>query len=140
MPFCLDKPRTASVAPVSDTVKKAARKFTADGDHKKILIIGGGSSGLFAAYTLQYLGITNYEILEARADFGGRVQEVDNFSDVKLDLGAEWIHVQPRILQDLLLYDPDKKSVAENVKTIVYHPKTFGVYSRKKLRRRNWLR
>lgn len=133
--------KTASVSPIAESVKEAAKNFKND-EKNKVLIIGAGSSGMFAAYTLQYLGIENYEILEAHSCYGGRVRQLDGFvdDDLPLDEGAEWIHVQPRILQDLLLYENDKESVADSIKTIVYHPKTIGVYSRKKWRLRNWLR
>jgi hypothetical protein len=34
--------------------------------NKKIIIVGAGITGLYAAYTLECLGCTSYEILEAR--------------------------------------------------------------------------
>jgi monoamine oxidase len=140
----MPKPPTARVPPIPATVQEAAKAFTG-----KILIIGAGSSGMFAAYTLQFLGIKHYEILEAHANYGGRVQEMNDFccdnDDLPpLDLGAEWIHVHPRILQDLLLYDSDKKKIAPDgvnaIKTITYRPRTFGVYTKGKQSRRDWLR
>jgi monoamine oxidase len=141
------KPPTARVPPIPASVQEAAKTFTAGGDHitNKILIVGAGSSGMFAAYTLQFLGVENYEILEAHAHYGGRVQEMnqenEDFCDLPLDLGAEWIHVQPRILQDLLLYEKDKKTIADGaIKTITYRPQTFGVYTKGKQARRDWLR
>ena len=60
-----------------------------DATQSKILIIGAGSAGLFAGYTLKYLGVTNFEILEANSDFGGRVQQMTDFADVPLDSGIE---------------------------------------------------
>jgi monoamine oxidase len=133
---------TAHVPPIATSVQEAAKAFTG-----KILIVGAGSSGMFAAYTLQFMGIENYEILEAHAYYGGRVQEMnkdnDDFcqdNDVPLDLGAEWIHMQPRVLQDLLLYEHDKKKVADSIRIINYRPRSFGVYKNGKRYRRNWLR
>jgi monoamine oxidase len=100
-----------------------------------VLIIGAGASGLFAGYTLQYVGMENYQILEASDHDGGRVQEKTDFLDVPLDLGAEYIHVHPKILQDLILFDD-----VVNVKTISYQPQTYSSYVRGRRRRRNFFR
>ena len=99
-----------------------------------VLVVGAGAAGMFAAYTLEYLGV-DYRLLEANANFGGRVQELDGFVDVPLDLGAEWIHVHPKIRQDLLLFDDE---VTDNV--ISYQPKTVSFFRNGKLRRNNWVR
>jgi len=59
---------------------------------KKLAIIGGGLSGLYAAYTLQ----NDYEItiFEARNRLGGRIHTIDGF-----DMGPSWIWShQDRIL------------------------------------------
>ena len=59
---------------------------------KKLAIIGGGLSGLYAAYTLK----NDYEItiFEARDRLGGRVHTIDGF-----DMGPSWIWShQERIL------------------------------------------
>jgi monoamine oxidase len=85
-----------------------------------IMIIGAGPAGISAAYTLEYLGFRNYQILEAKAEVGGRVQEMDDFIDLPLDSGAEWIHTHPRILQDMILFDD---VVTEE--TIVYRPTRY---------------
>lgn len=108
-----------------------------DGD---IIIVGAGCAGLFAAYTLEYCGVGNYTILEASAGFGGRCQELADFIDVPLDLGAEWIHADPRVLDDLLLFDDE--STTTNVKTISYQPKTYATTTAAngKRRRRDWWR
>lgn len=100
-----------------------------------VLIIGAGTAGLFAGYTLQYLGVTNYQILEASPTSGGRVQGLYDFLDVPVDLGAEWIHGDPKVLQDLLLFDTD----IVTVETISYQPQTYNVFIRGNRRRRNFL-
>ena len=46
-----------------------------------ILIIGAGAAGMHAAYTLEYLGIHDYQILEAYHDFGGRIRQMTDFID-----------------------------------------------------------
>lgn len=110
-----------------------------------VLIVGGGAAGLFASYTLEYLGV-DYRLLEASADVGGRVRQLDDFVDVPLDLGAEWIHVEPRVLRELLLFGNDAETVADRHPTIVYQPQTIGLVWRQilsqklKLWRFDWLR
>jgi monoamine oxidase len=98
-----------------------------------VLIVGAGAAGLFAGYTLEYLGMQNYQILEASAGFGGRVQELPDFLDVPIDLGAEWIHGDPKVLQDLLLFEADLVTD----ETISYQPQTYSVFIRSHRKRRN---
>jgi len=103
---------------------------------EKVIIVGAGAAGLSAAYTLEHLGLS-YQILEAGNDFGGRVREIPagSFVDVPLDAGAEWIHVKPKILQDLLLFDDQAE-----VRTIDYRPESFSTFVDGKRYKRNWLR
>ena len=62
----------------------------------KIAIIGGGLSGLYAAYLLEQAGITDYVLLEARDRLGGRILSNHGF-----DLGATWIwpEINPALMQ-----------------------------------------
>ncbi|ALO45134.1 flavin monoamine oxidase family protein [Pseudohongiella spirulinae] len=64
-----------------------------------VAIIGGGLSGLYAAWLLEQAGITNYVLLEARQRIGGRILSVtasvdkDQQSGISLDrfdLGPSW--------------------------------------------------
>jgi monoamine oxidase len=105
-----------------------------------VMIIGAGTAGLFAAYTLEYLGVANYQILEASNHYGGRVRENTSFVDVPIDVGAEWIHGDPKILQDLLLYEEDRTNVTKTIRTISYRPQSYSVYTRGKRKRRDWFR
>ncbi|WP_133012404.1 flavin monoamine oxidase family protein [Marinomonas flavescens] len=65
---------------------------------KKIAIIGGGVSGLYAAYLLEQKGITDYVLLEARDDLGGRIMDysIESGSNqstsgsAHFDLGPTW--------------------------------------------------
>lgn len=62
-------------------------------NHKKIAIIGGGLSGLYAAYLLEKSGITDYILLEARDDIGGRISDFSFSSGARIDrfdLGPTW--------------------------------------------------
>jgi monoamine oxidase len=93
----------------------------------QIVIIGAGAAGLYAGYTLKYLGVENFVILEASNRIGGRIGEMDDFIDVPLDLGAEWIHVNPQILKDLLLPFDDASGLENELpETISYHPQTYA--------------
>lgn len=113
---------------------------------KKLTIIGAGAAGMYAAYTLNYLGlkdVTNVQILEAHPTLvGGRVrrmteEQMEVATEVPLDVGAEWIHVQPEILEDLLLFDESDKELPE---TIVYSPQEYSTYFNGRHRGMNFMR
>lgn len=62
-------------------------------NHKQIGIVGGGLSGLYAAFLLEQQGITDYILLEARSSFGGRIMDYADASNDDLDrfdLGPTW--------------------------------------------------
>ncbi|MFQ3221635.1 MAG: monoamine oxidase [Paraglaciecola sp.] len=68
--------------------------------HNKVLIIGGGLAGLYAAWCLQQQGIP-YLLLEAKSILGGRISSKPTMDNAKLavDLGPTWIWPhQQRIL------------------------------------------
>ncbi|KAI8997016.1 hypothetical protein BDB01DRAFT_769532 [Pilobolus umbonatus] len=56
----------------------------------KVLIIGGGVSGISAALNLTASGITDFMMVEARDVLGGRAQDVP-FGDVNVELGCNWV-------------------------------------------------
>lgn len=58
----------------------------------QIAIVGGGLSGLYAAFLLEQLGVTDYVVLEARERIGGRIAHLDASGDGigRFDLGAAW--------------------------------------------------
>lgn len=66
----------------------------------KVIIVGAGASGLAAAKILEQNGI-DYQILEATDRYGGRLKKVEGFADFPIDIGAEWIHNRPQILNQL---------------------------------------
>ncbi len=86
----------------------------------KVIIIGGGAAGMFAAYTLQHFGI-EFELLEANPVLGGRVKRTNTFADFPIDIGAEWIHAGSSLFSELLKYG-DQEGVID---VIPYNPETI---------------
>ncbi len=68
---------------------------------RKVIIVGAGAAGMYAAYILQSRGI-EYEILEASSKVGGRLGKLEGFADFTLDTGAQWLHGKNNILGDLI--------------------------------------
>lgn len=71
----------------------------------KVVIIGAGSAGLAAANVLEKNNIS-YMVLEATDRFGGRLKKDTTLADFPIDMGAEWIHSNPAVLD--LLRTPDR--------------------------------
>ena len=67
----------------------------------KVIIIGAGAAGLYAAYILKSKGI-HFQILEASANYGGRLGKLTGFADFPIDLGAQWLHGKNSITGDLI--------------------------------------
>ena len=63
----------------------------------KVVIVGAGASGLAAAKILQQNNI-EYVILEATDRYGGRLKKDTTLADFPIDIGAEWIHSNPKVL------------------------------------------
>lgn len=63
----------------------------------KVIIIGAGGAGLAAAKILERNNI-NYIVLEATNRYGGRLKKDSTLADFPIDLGAEWIHSDPKVL------------------------------------------
>ena len=82
---------------------------------ENVLIIGAGAAGLMAGYLLAQRGI-KFQILEAAATYGGRMRTNSEFADFPLPLGAEWLHADPTVFQELV-HDP---SISVQVPTIDY--------------------
>lgn len=67
----------------------------------KVLIIGAGAAGLYAGYVLKSKGI-DFQILEADAQYGGRLGKLPEFANFPIDLGAQWLHGENNLLGDLV--------------------------------------
>ena len=70
------------------------KKYDFDG---KVIIVGAGASGLAAAKILEQNHI-DYTILEATNRYGGRLKKDTTLADFSIDVGAEWIHSNPKVL------------------------------------------
>ena len=90
------------------TIKKVPSFFNG-----KVIIIGAGAGGLSAGYLLNQLGI-DFEILEASANYGGRMKINTEFTDFPIPLGAEWLETHTSVFKEIV-NDP---SVQIQVKTV----------------------
>ena len=70
----------------------------------KVIIVGAGAGGLSAGYFLERMGI-DFEILEASANYGGRMRTNTEFADFPIPLGAEWLHTSPDVFQQIVADD-----------------------------------
>ncbi|CAN7999250.1 unnamed protein product, partial [Ixodes pacificus] len=61
------------------------------GKNPRTVIVGAGAAGLSAAYRLSLGGQTNFLVLEAQKNAGGRIQSY-YYDDKVLELGAQWVH------------------------------------------------
>ena len=69
----------------------------------KVIVIGAGASGIYAAHLLMKQGV-DVIILEASNRIGGRMMSNTSFADFPIELGAEEIHGRRSILYDLASY------------------------------------
>lgn len=67
----------------------------------KVIIIGAGPAGMTAGYLLAQQGV-NFQILEANASFGGRIACTTSISDFPTPLGAEWVHTDDDVFQEIV--------------------------------------
>jgi monoamine oxidase len=99
----------------------------------KVIIIGAGAAGMMAAYTLQQHGI-DFQLIEASAVFGGRVAKLEGFADFPIDLGAEWLHTNPKVFGQMI----DDPSVDGSVDLISYQPESVSNWNNGTLHQQNW--
>jgi polyamine oxidase len=56
----------------------------------KVAILGGGMSGTMAARTLSQANISDFLIVEARHELGGRMMSTEFMGEI-VELGANWV-------------------------------------------------
>ncbi len=105
--------------PVSQGILGCTSRDSSTGLKGPVLIIGAGAAGLTAGYLLKQRGI-DIQILEAAPQHGGRFKRNADFVDFPVPLGAEWIHVAPKILEEIV----NDASVPVETKTTRYDPET----------------
>ncbi len=71
----------------------------------KVIIIGGGAAGLYAAFLLLKHNV-DVTIFEAQGRYGGRIFPLNGFSDFPIELGAEECHGQRSIWYDMISSTP----------------------------------
>jgi monoamine oxidase len=71
----------------------------------RIAIVGGGLSGLYAAFLLEQRGLRDYVLIEARERLGGRIASLSLGDLDRFDLGPTWYWpaLQPQL--DQLIHD-----------------------------------
>lgn len=100
----------------------------------KVIIVGAGAAGLAAGYLLKRYGV-DFEIIEAAPVYGGRLKKSSNFTDFPLDVGAEWIHTDPKILSAIL----DNPNTDADIDIIVYNPQTIKSWKNGRLKSHNYI-
>ena len=83
----------------------------------KVLIIGAGPAGMTAGHILSQRGI-DFQILEALPSHGGRIKTNNTFADFPIPLGAEWVHVDTNIFDEIV----NDSDVNVDIQTTMYDP------------------
>jgi len=110
--------------PLAGVVTACDSEETTPSAGDNVIIIGAGAAGLTAGYLLQQQGIP-FQILEASSVYGGRMKRTTEFANFPIPLGAEWIHVEPDILSEIVNDD----SVSVDIATTKYNPDVdYGLY------------
>lgn len=68
---------------------------------KKVIILGGGLSGLYSAYILGKTG-SKVTLIEATDRVGGRVRSIQDPSGHVVELGAEWVSSEDKTVRSLV--------------------------------------
>ena len=101
---------------IPSAILEACRKETLLEDINydgKVLIIGAGAAGLYAAYLLKSKGI-KFQLVEASANYGGRLGKLTGFANFPIDLGAQWLHGKNSILSDFITKSDTKISLDDS--------------------------
>lgn len=67
----------------------------------KVIVVGAGIAGITACQVLRKSGL-EVTLLEASNNYGGRIRSLPNFTDVPIELGAEWVHGKDNVWYELL--------------------------------------
>ncbi|MEL7121555.1 MAG: FAD-dependent oxidoreductase [Bacteroidota bacterium] len=109
--------------PLSSTLLSCTKEEININFNGKVIIIGAGAAGLASGYLLNQSGV-DFEILEASSVYGGRMKRNNTFADFPIPLGAEWLHVEKGILDEIV----NDSNIQVNVETKSYDQNAdFGV-------------
>ena len=81
-----------------------------------VIIVGAGAAGLTAAYLLNQAGV-DFQLLEASSQYGGRMRRTLDFVDFPIPLGAEWLHVERGVFDEIV----NNPAVSVSVETTPYN-------------------
>ncbi|KAH9003707.1 amine oxidase [Lactarius hatsudake] len=95
--FALPRPILAPAAPEVSGAPASGSSFTrqTQAPGTQVLILGGGVAGIIAARRLAAQGITDFLIVEARDELGGRMRSTTFGApnrQLTVEVGANWIH------------------------------------------------
>lgn len=91
----------------------------------KVIIVGAGAAGLYAAYVLKSKGI-DFQILEASDNYGGRLGKITGFANFPIDLGAQWLHGQNSIVGDLVTRSKTKITLDDSDEKYWFNNQIIG--------------
>lgn len=95
----------------------------------RVIIVGAGAAGLSAAYLLQQQKV-EFHVLEASAEYGGRMKANNRFADFPLALGAQWLTADSEVFAKIVNDD----SAAVRVPTVGYRQDdSYGLWKRGRL-------
>src|SRR6266571_5614893 len=93
--FALPRPVLAPVVRDVTGALASGASLARQAPDTQVLILGGGVAGIIAARTLAAQGITDFLIVEARDELGGRMRSTTfgaTDRQLTVELGANWIH------------------------------------------------
>lgn len=110
--------------PLQATLSSCGKEEIAIGTNEKVLIIGAGAAGLTAGHLLNQRGI-DFQILEASANYGGRMKRTTEFANFPIPLGAEWLHTDRGIFDEIV----NDASIQVDTLTTLYDPNVdYGLF------------
>lgn len=93
----------------------------------KVIVIGAGAAGMYAAYLLHQQGI-DVQVLEASNRYGGRIKSLHGFSDFDIELGAEEIHGERSLWYDMVR-NSGAQLITEELNELYYFNGTVKTYA-----------
>ena len=104
-----------------ERVDADVRSRVENAGRRSVIVVGAGAAGLSAAHLLAQAGV-EVLVLEAGSTHGGRVRDARDVVDFPLSLGAEWLHDDVEVLDELVGRQVD-------VEVVGYGPEdTLGTY------------